>query len=326
MKKVLFYSFLLAAQFAVGQQNEWENPKILDRNKEKPHATFVIFDKGEDAIKGVAETSAYYKSLNGQWKFNLVKKPSDKPANFFAVDYNDSSWKNIPVPSNWEMHGYDIPIYVSAGYIFPKNPPYVNNDYNPVGSYRKTFTLPDAWADNNVLLHFGSITGYARVFVNGKEAGMTKASKTVAEFDITKFLKKGENLLAVEVTRCHDGSYLEDQDFWRITGIERDVYLQALPAVAVKDIDVATGLDDAYVNGTLKTTVAFRDAKKVKTNVKFTLYDVSNKEVYTETKEVAPNAASVVFNKTIPHVNRWSSETPYLYPVSYTHLTLPTKA
>lgn len=313
MKKVLFYSFLLAAQLAVGQQNEWENPKILDRNKEKPHATFVIFDKGEDAVKGVAETSAYYKSLNGQWKFNLVKKPSDKPANFFAVDYNDSTWKNIPVPSNWEMHGYDIPIYISAGYIFPKNPPYVNNEYNPVGSYRKTFTVPDAWAGNNVLLHFGSITGYARVFLNGKEVGMTKASKTVAEFDITKFLKKGENLLAVEVTRCHDGSYLEDQDFWRITGIERDVYLQALPAVAVKDVEVSTGLDDAYVNGTLKTTVVFRDAKKVKTNVKFTLYDAANKEVYTETKEVAPNAASVVFNKTIPHVNRWSSETPYLY-------------
>lgn len=313
MKKALLYSVLLAAQFVVAQQNEWENPKVVDRNKEKPHATFVIFDKSADAVKGTPQASAYYKSLNGQWKFNIVKKPSDRPQDFYTQGFNDSSWKDIPVPSNWEMQGYDIPIYTNIVYPYPKNPPFIGGDYNPVGSYRKTFTVPDNWSGNNVILHFGSITGYARVFLNGKEVGMTKASKTPAEFDITKYLKKGENLLAVQVTRWHDGSYMEDQDFWRLSGIERDVYLQALPAVAVKDVEVIGGLDNAYVNGTLSATVKLKNDKKAKANVRFTLFDANNKEIYTETKAVAANAASVAFNKTISHVNRWSSETPYLY-------------
>ncbi|MXN90907.1 DUF4981 domain-containing protein [Flavobacterium sp. Sd200] len=311
MKKVLICSFLFAAQFIAAQQNEWENPKAVDRNKLQPHATYVMYDKQEDAVKENPTASGYYKSLNGTWKFNIVKKTSDRPENFYATDLNDNSWKNIPVPSNWEMEGHDIPIYTNIVYPFPKNPPFIGGDYNPVGSYRKTFTVPESWAGNNVVLHFGSISGYARIFVNGKEAGMTKASKTPAEFDITKFLKKGENLLAVQVTRFHDGSYLEDQDFWRLSGIERDVYLQAQPAVSVKDYEVVAGLDDAYVNGTLSATVTIDNAKKAKSSVKFTLLDSTNKEVYSEVKPVA--GATVTFTKTISHVNQWSSETPYLY-------------
>jgi len=313
MKKVLFYSFLLATQFIVAQQNEWENPGIVDRNKELPRATFVIFDKSTDAINGSPEASGYYKSLNGQWKFNIVKKTSEKPDGFYAADFNDSSWKDITVPSNWEMQGHDIPIYTNIVYPFPKNPPFIGGDYNPVGSYRKTFTVPDNWAGNNVILHFGSISGYARVFINGKEIGMTKASKTPAEFDVTKYLKKGNNLLAVQVIRFHDGSYLEDQDFWRLSGIERDVYLQALPATAVKDYEVIAGLDNAYVNGTLNAAIKLKNTGKLKTNVRFTLFDANNKEVYSETKAAEPNAAMITFSKTIPHVNPWSNEDPYLY-------------
>lgn len=313
MKKVLIYSLLFVAQWAVAQQNEWENPKVIERNKEKPHAPFVIFDKSNDALQNDVQRSAYYKSLDGSWKFTIVKNPAAKPTDFYKPDYNDSNWKNIQVPSNWELQGYDIPIYTNIEYPFPKNPPFIGGDYNPVGTYRKEFTIPQDWSGKDVILHFGSITGYAQIYVNGQEAGMTKASKTAAEFNITKLLKKGNNVLAVQVTRWHDGSYMEDQDFWRLTGIERTVYLQALPSVSVQDIDVVSGLDDAYLNGMLNATVAVRKSSKATSKVTFTLFDVYDNEVYTETKTVPVNAGSVGFAKTIGKVKMWSSETPYLY-------------
>lgn len=136
------------------------------------------------------QKSALYQSLNGSWKFNIVKNPSQRPMDFFAVNLDDSNWKNIQVPSNWEIEGFDIPIYTNITYPFPKNPPFINGDYNPVGSYRRTFTIADSWKDKEIILHFGSISGYAKVFLNGKEVGMTKASKTPAEFNITSFLQK----------------------------------------------------------------------------------------------------------------------------------------
>jgi beta-galactosidase len=262
MKKVLACSLLLAAQLIIAQQNEWENPGVVDHNKEQPHTTYVIYDGQESAAADKPEASGYYQSLNGPWKFSIVKKPADRPHDFYKTDFDDHKWSNITVPSNWEMQGYDIPIYTNIIYPFPKNPPFIAPDYNPVGSYRKTFELPESWAGKSVILHFGSISGYARIFVNGKEAGMTKASKTPAEFNITPYLKKGQNLLAVQVFRWHDGSYLEDQDFWRLSGIERDVYLQALPVVSVQDYEVTAGLDDAYTGGTMSASVKLRNSKK----------------------------------------------------------------
>lgn len=203
MKKVLACSLLLAAQLISAQQNEWENPGVVDHNKEKPHTTYVIYD-GQQSAADKPEASGYYQSLNGSWKFNIVKKPADRPQDFYKTDFDDHNWSNITVPSNWEMQGYDIPIYTNIVYPFPKNPPYIAPDYNPVGSYRKTFGLPESWVGKDVILHFGSISGYARIFINGKEAGMTKASKTPAEFNITPYLKKGQNVLAVQVFRWHD--------------------------------------------------------------------------------------------------------------------------
>src|SRR5690606_34508493 len=142
---------------------------------------------------------------------------------------DDSKWDVIPVPSNWEIEGYDIPIYTNVVYPFPRNPPFVDNEYNPVGTYRRTFTLPASWKDKEVMIHFASVSGYLNVYVNGKKAGMSKVAKSPAEFNITPYLKDGENQLAIQIFRWHDGSYLEDQDFWRLSGIERDVYLQAMP-------------------------------------------------------------------------------------------------
>jgi len=318
MKKTLAVAFLMGMQVLVAQQakNEWENPLVFERNKEAGHTQFIIYKDAASATAQKPEVSPYYKSLNGAWKFSIVKTPAERPQDFYNVNYNDKNWKDIPVPSNWEMQGYDIPIYTNVVYPFPANPPFVDNNYNPVGTYRKTFTVPEHWGTKEVMLHFGSISGYARVFVNGKEAGMTKAAKTPAEFDITSLLKKGENLLAVQVFRWHDGSYLEDQDFWRLSGIERDVYLEAMPKLAVWDYFVKSDLDDTYKNGLFNTTVSLRQFKGnaiKKSNLTFTLFDPKGKEVYTATKPVTNTTTSVDFSTTINNVQKWSNETPNLY-------------
>lgn len=315
MKKLIAYSFLIASQLVAAQQNEWENPTILHRNKLDGHENFVIYNSKEAALAAKPEASPYFKSLNGAWKFSLVKKPADRPQDFYATNFNDSNWKDMPVPSNWEMQGYDIPIYTNITYPFPKNPPFIDGNYNPVGSYRKTFTVPDSWDDREVILHFGSITGYARVFLNGKEVGMTKASKTPAEFDISDFLQKGDNLLAVQVFRWHDGSYMEDQDFWRLSGIERDVWLQALPQVSVWDYSITGDLDAAYDNGILSAKIDLKKYRKIPpaSKLTFALLDPSGKEVYTETKKVDAELNSLSFGTTLKYVQKWSPETPNLY-------------
>ena len=321
MKRRIMLALLVAVQLvsAQQQQNEWENPNIVDRNKEAGRATFVLYQNEAIATTNKPEASSYYKSLNGDWKFNIVKKPADRPQDFYKTNFDDKNWKNITVPSNWEMQGFDIPIYTNITYPFPKNPPFVNNEYNPVGAYRKTFTVPGNWTGKEVLLHFNSISGYARIFLNGKEVGMTKASKTAAEFDVTSLLQKGENLLAVQVFRWHDGSYLEDQDFWRLSGIERDVYLQASPKLTIWDYFVHADLDENYTNGLFKTTVqlrAFQQNKIKNANLTLTLTDAQGKKVYSETKKVTNATKEVEFSSVVPNVNKWSSETPYLYSYS----------
>ncbi len=309
MKKLLLLMLALAvhAVSVQAQQNEWENPTILDRNKEEGRAQFIVQQEGQKLTQ----------SLNGTWKFHIVKHPDQRPRDFYKTDLNDYSWDDIKVPGNWELEGFDIPIYTNVAYPFPKNPPYIEGDYNPVGSYRTHFTVPSEWDEKEIILHFGSISGYARVYVNGKEVGMTKASKTPAEFNVTSFLQEGVNLLAVQVFRWHDGSYLEDQDFWRLSGIERDVYLQALPQKTVWDYFVNANLDDSYTHGKLDVEVDFRqfgDVKAGGNKVSFVLKDTNGKTVFSEEKPVKDLSAS--FSKTINNVKKWSNENPYLY--SYT--------
>lgn len=317
MKKiVLALALFLSLQNNFAQNNEWENPKILDRGKEAGRSSFLLFSN-ENELKGNnPQKSELYQSLNGNWKFNIVKTPSERPLDFYAADLNDSGWKNIEVPSNWELQGYDIPIYTNITYPFPKNPPFIAPEYNPVGSYRRTFTVSESWNDKEIILHFASISGYARVFLNGKEVGMTKASKTPAEFNITSFLKKGENLIAVQVFRWHDGSYLEDQDFWRLSGIERDVYLQAMPKTTVWDYFVKSDLDNQYKNGlfNLDVTLKYFEKSKIKNPVvKVELFDDKDKVVFSETKKVNNKEQKISFEKTLENVKQWSNETPHLY-------------
>jgi len=310
---LIFFSFL---SFAQNNINEWENPRIIDRNKEAPRSSFVIFNDEQNALKDDPYNSSLYKSLNGTWKFQIVKNPEHRPLDFYKTDLNTEDWKEIEVPSNWEILGYDIPIYTAETYPFPKNPPFIDGDYNPVGSYRRTFTVPENWNDKQVFLNFGSISGYARIFLNGNEVGMTKASKTVAEFDVTKFLIKGENLLAVQVFRWHDGSYLEDQDFWRLSGIERDVCLKAMSKKTIWDYFVNASLDDSYTNGIFSIDIDLKSFEKKYTKkqlAKITLIDEYGSEVYSEEQEIKPSTTNVSFSSIIKNVSKWSAENPNLY-------------
>ncbi|HEX8506604.1 MAG TPA: beta-galactosidase, partial [Hymenobacter sp.] len=226
-----FLTALLLAGPLMAQPNrsEWENPVVFEQHKEKPHASFMVYDRAADVAANDYRKSSYYQSLNGAWKFNYVARPDQRPLDFQQPGFNDAGWKTIAVPSNWEMQGFGTPIYTNITYPFPRNPPFIDGRDNPVGSYRRSFTVPASWAGREVLLNFGSISGCAFVFVNGQRVGMSKVAKSPAEFDITQYLKPGENTLAVQVMRWHDGSYLEDQDFWRVSGLDRDVYLYSLP-------------------------------------------------------------------------------------------------
>lgn len=319
MRRLIFLQlcFLFAnLVFAQTTKNEWENPEVVDRNKEAARSSFVVFNTKEGAKSQIPEKSNLYKSLNGTWQFHIVKTPAERPTDFYVADLDVSDWSTIEVPSNWELQGFDTPIYTNVKYPFPKNPPFIDANYNPVGSYRTSFTIPDAWSDKEVLINFGSISGYARIFLNGKEVGMTKASKTAAEFNITPYLAKGENLLAVQVFRWHDGSYLEDQDFWRLSGIERDVYLQALPKKAVWDYFATATLDDNYTNGIFNIDVdlkKFQGKSAGKQTAKIILFDENGKEVYSEEKKVKSGDAKVGFSATVNNVSKWSAEHPNLY-------------
>ncbi|HSJ69566.1 MAG TPA: glycoside hydrolase family 2 TIM barrel-domain containing protein, partial [Anditalea sp.] len=318
MKKHIFSLLMIGMTWSAGAQenkNEWENPNILDRNKENGRAFFISYDTEEKAINKDRDSNILYHSLNGAWKFDIVKKPADRPKDFFKTDLNDQDWVELEVPSNWEMEGHDIPIYTNVAYPFPANPPYVDNEYNPVGTYRKTFNLPEGWDDKAVMLHFGSISGYARIYVNGEEVGMTKAAKTPAEFDITQYLNPGENLLAVQIFRWHDGSYLEDQDFWRLSGIERDVFLQAMPKLAIWDFFIKADLDNGYKNGIVDGSVAVRGFGNNAGvgNLTFDLYDKGGKKVFSQKQKISGPDQEVKFNGLVKGVQKWTAETPNLY-------------
>ncbi|MHA6247165.1 beta-galactosidase, LacZ type [Pontibacter sp. CAU 1760] len=318
MRSIIFILCILWAHVLVAQQrtvNEWENPSVLDFNKEAPHAAFMLYGNAQDARKNDSSQSKFQQSLNGLWKFSLVKTPAARPTDFYRENLDDSKWKTIPVPANWELEGFDTPIYTNVAYPFPANPPYIDSSYNPVGTYRRTFSVPSDWKGQEVLLHFGSISGYAQVYVNGQKAGMTKASKTPAEFNITKFLKPtGENQLAVQVFRWHDGSYLEDQDFWRLSGIERDVFLQALPKLTVWDYFLKGDLDTNYRHGLFSAAVdlrKFEGSPTDKAAVRVELFDSKNRKVFAQEK--AATAGTTEFSGTINNVQRWSGEEPNLY-------------
>ena len=317
---VLLLSLLASynASQAQSSANEWENPEILNYNREKAHATFMLFSDKKQVIADDYSKSSRYHLLNGTWKFNYVDKIADRRTDFYRTDLDDSGWANIQVPSNWELKGFGIPIYTNVTYPFPKNPPFISTD-NPVGTYRRSFTVPENWNEEEIFLHFGSITGYAQVYVNGKKVGMTKASKSPAEFNVTKFLKKGTNQLAVQVFRWSDASYLEDQDFWRLTGIERDVYLQAMPKLTIWDFFIKSDLDASYKNGLFSADVDLRkfNGSNLKGgSVSVELSDKNNKTVFQQEQKFTVGADTLQtlnFKATVSNPLKWNAEHPDLY-------------
>jgi beta-galactosidase len=311
--------FAFSAAPSATSPEDWENPALPHAGTAAPRATFVPFPDAAAALKLEPQASPRYMSLNGPWKFRWSPCPDDRPLDFWRPEADVSAWKDIPVPSNWMFQGYDYPIYVNIPYEFARNPkpPFVPHDHNPVGSYRRTFTLPADWAGMNVTLHFGAVKSFFYAWVNGTKLGFSKDSKTPAEWDITKLLRPGENVVAVEVYRWSDGSYLECQDFFRLAGIERDVYLTAAPAVHIRDFEVRAGLDGAYKNGRLDMTVELAGERGAAPPiVALTLLDAAGRKVHGAARPAAPAAdgrTAIRFDADLPGVARWSAETPNLY-------------
>lgn len=315
----LFIFSAFTGSNVLGQQfsfKEWENPTLVELNKEKPHTTLIPFTNEKAVIADNEFASPFYKSLNGTWKFNYVDKPADRPTNFFTENFNDKNWKNIAVPSNWEIQGFGVPIYTNSIYPFPANPPFIPHSYNPVGSYRTAFDVPTNFNGKDVMLHFGSISGMAYIWVNGKEVGYTKAAKTPAEYNITQYLKPGKNLLAVQVFRWHDGSYLEDQDFWRLSGIERNVFLLARNKTCVTDYEVNANLTNNYKSGIVSPWFNIKSDKVGTYTIHVAAKDASGKTVFEawQKANLKKGDNKIVLKETvIENVKQWSSEYPNLY-------------
>ncbi|THH36550.1 glycoside hydrolase family 2 TIM barrel-domain containing protein [Neolewinella litorea] len=312
--------FLLLPVLTSAQDHpEWEDPDVFQINREYPHASFYRYPTAEAArAQEGYQASPLYRSLNGTWKFNWVKMPSDRPVFFYRTDYDDSGWDDIPVPANWELEGHGTPIYTNIVYPFPVNPPFIDHDDNPVGSYRRTFTVPDDWADQEIYLHFGGVSSAFYLWVNGERVGYSEGSKTPAEFRITHYLQPGENTLAVEVYRWSDASYLEDQDFWRLSGIDREVYLYATPKVTLRDFRVVAALDTVdYRDGRLDLTLDYRNTTGSVSDdltVRAVLYDGDDTVLeFTRPLHVAIGAGSLSFSGEVPAAKPWTAETPNLY-------------
>ncbi|MBE0666351.1 MAG: beta-galactosidase, partial [Bacteroidales bacterium] len=260
-------------------------------------------------------------SLDGKWKFNWVKTPAERPYWFFRDDYDTRSWSEIEVPSTWEREGYGTPYYVDEGYPFKVNPPFIEHSNNPVGSYKRTFTVPAGWNNKEVFLTFDGVASAFYVWVNGEMAGYSEESKTTSEFNITPYLKGGRNSVSVEVYRWCDGSYLEGQDFFRLSGIQRSVWLHARPRSYIRDYFAESTLTNDYKDGSLALSVELRNRGKKAENLRLeaSLYEGSTK-IFGEIKEAGEVAdtAVVKLNAEIPGVKAWSAESPSLYTIVLT--------
>ena len=294
MRKLLLAIMTMATMGVAAQQApEWKNPQVNQMNREARRAHFFAFENGDKALANDKTKSSRYLSMEGKWRFNFVKDHNLAPKDFFSLKYDDSKWVDFPVPGLFEINGYGDKIYKNIGYAwgttFKTDPPFIGETNNYTGSYRRTFMLPDGWKGQQVYFHVGSATSNLKVWVNGKLVGYSEDSKVAAEFDITKYLKKGENLIAMQVMRWCDGSYLEDQDFWRFTGIAREVYLYARPKQHIEDIFV----HQDYVDG--KGVLQLDVIASKGTTIEQLLTDDSGKEV------------------DLAKVKPWSAETPQLY-------------
>lgn len=316
------------------EKHDWENEEIIGVNKEQPRATFIPFASRKDALKGDRYGSDYLKLLDGLWHFNWVSNPEQRPVDFYKETYDVSAWDQIEVPSNWQLKGYGKAIYTNNIYPFKSDPPYVTSEpedttwyayhhRNPVGSYRRSFTVPEVWDGKTIYIHFDGVSSAFYIWINGEKVGYSEGSMTPAEFNITKYLRKGENQIAVEVYRWSDGSYMEDQDFWRLSGIFRPVYLWAQNPVGIKDFFAQPKLDAQYTDGQLNLQVQLGNLsnKNVKGySLDALLFDANHQLASLKGKMQVSNLSiakrndvKVDFNTAVEKPLQWTAEHPNLY-------------
>ena len=296
---------------------EWENPEIFQINREKPTASFYRYENATTALANESwNNSPFYKSLNGTWDFYYADNVTARPTDFYKDGFSLKGWNTIEVPSNWEIKGYGIPFYTNIIYMFPPNPPFIPHNTNNNGSYKREFEVPETWNGKDIYLNFEGVSGAMYVWVNGVKVGYNEDSKTPSTFNITNFITKGKNTVAVQVLRWHDGSYLEDQDFWRISGIERDVFIYATNKVTVRDFRVVSDLENDYKDGVFNLSLQIdNNSNSGSDNTASIRLIDAEKTVYSDTKTVAVNkgSATINFNTKLPNVKTWNAETPNLY-------------
>jgi len=327
--QILFFSFFIPIPYLFGQVPEWQNPEIVSVNREPMRASGFPFRSQAEAMNGM-EKATNFESMNGLWKFLWVSEPSKVPPSFEEFAFEDFNWDNIQVPGNWEFKNYGIPIYTNIPYefsaqdakgnIITPTPPKVPEKDNPVGIYRRSFTLPKDWSDKKVFIHLGAVKSVFYIWCNGRYIGYSEDSKLAAEFELTPFLKPGNNHITLKVYRYSDASYLECQDFWRISGIERDVYLFATEPVWLRDFFVKAGLENGYKDGSLQIDASVKSYSS-SNQPYFLEAELKNKEgksVWKGQKELMPHPNHTtdftnILSAKIPAIKSWTAETPNLY-------------
>ena len=292
----------------------WNDVTVIRENTESPRSHFVPYPTSQGALSNQKEQNSKYLSLNGKWKFNYSDRPDDRPSDFYLLDYNVSEWADIKVPSNWEREGFGIPIYVNVPYAFEIDEPNVPLNDNPVGSYRRDFDIPKNWDDHSIFVKFGAVSSAFYLWVNGQYIGYSEGSKTPSEFDVSNAVKIGKNTIAVEVYRWSTGSYLEDQDFWSLSGIQRDVELYARHKTHIRDFRVKGGLINGYQDGDFSLDIDLELQESESVTAAISLF-FGAKTVFKDSKSTADlkNKERIEFSKTINGVKPWSAEVPNLY-------------
>jgi beta-galactosidase len=328
MKNILSLLFIIALQISSFAQNDWENEQVIGINKEPVHATFFPLSSADNVFENGMK-SEWVQMLNGTWKFNWVPNVENRPTDFYKPGFDASKWNDIPVPANWQMHGFGQPIYTNINYPFDKNPPKIAGiNGNPVGSYIRTFTIPENWDGREIFIHFDGVCSAFYIWINGEKVGYSQGSRTPAEFNLTKYLQKGENKIAMQVFRWSDGSYLEDQDGWRLSGIFRDVYLYATPLTQIQDFFVTCDLDANYTNAIISAKISLKnyDKKSFKNgSVEFKLMDLNRKEIevdghLSQTISAIKSGENeeIIISGKVTNPDKWTHETPNLYKVAIT--------
>jgi beta-galactosidase len=322
MKKITFIIILIAPIFSANAQEKvpyWQNEKINEENREPMHASYFVYENEAAATQNDYRKSSNYLDLNGTWKFKYVDSPADLPAAFEKTTFNDSAWDNFKIPATWDVNGYGYPIYTNTTYDFAKyikiNPPFVPTKYNPTGVYRREITIDKSWEGKDIFLHVGTAKSNLTVWVNGVYVGYGEDGKLPSEFNLNKYVKTGKNSIVMQVMKWSDGSYLECQDFWRMSGITRDTYLVARNKARLNDYEIIPDLDASYLNGTLKISTEFAG---ITPKDKYTLeVQLKDGDKIINSKVISALSEKQTFDFAVNNPKKWSAEIPNLYQVTF---------